>query len=232
MLSMSVWKKEADKYFNLYGKGLNKISFKVKDSWDHIGYLAWLDDFMIGHKGFIAGGCFKNIFNKERVKDVDVFFESEKDFLEAKKYYEDSEDWYLYYENKKVISFKRHKKPEVAIELIRTTYGTPEEILNRFDFSITKFAYFKDTEEGEIEGEEITVYKVMYDENFFEHLQLKRLVVDNDLLFPVGTFERMLRYAKYGYFPCKATKTRIINNLRTTVIDEDNISASLYDGLD
>jgi hypothetical protein len=75
-------------------------------------------------------------------------------------------------------------------------------------------------------------YKVMFDENFFEHLQLKRLVVEPDLLFPVGTFERMLRYAKYGYFPCKESKKRIIHNLRTKAIESDDISASLYDGLD
>lgn len=26
--------------------------------------LNWLDEFMAHHKGFICGGCFKNIFNK------------------------------------------------------------------------------------------------------------------------------------------------------------------------
>lgn len=34
-------------------------------------------------KGFIAGGCFKNILSGERVKDIDIFFESESDFQEA-----------------------------------------------------------------------------------------------------------------------------------------------------
>lgn len=214
---------------------------KIEDQWDYIGYLGWLDAFMVGHKGFIAGGCFKNIFNKEKVKDVDVFFENEMDFQNAKNYYENNEDWYLYYENQKVVSYKRYKKPEVAIELIRSTFGTPEEILNQFDFSITKFAYFKTEEEKETIGsdpfsetttEAVTTYKVMFDENFFKHLQLKRLVVEPDLLFPVSTFERMLRYAKYGYFPCKESKSRIIHNLRTKSIEGDDISASLYDGLD
>ena len=32
---------------------------------------------------FIAGGCFKNILFGERVKDIDIFFESESDFQEA-----------------------------------------------------------------------------------------------------------------------------------------------------
>lgn len=41
---------------------------------DNFWMLNWLDEFMIGHHGFICGGCFKNIFNKEKVKDLDIFF--------------------------------------------------------------------------------------------------------------------------------------------------------------
>jgi hypothetical protein len=205
--------------------------FEVKDSWDFISHLSWLDEYMSGHKGFIAGGCFKNIFNKEAVKDLDIFFESEVDFIEAEQHYKSNEDYYIYYENSKVIAFKNRNKPHITIELVRTVFGTPEEIISKFDFSITKFAYYKATEE-DAEGNEITVYKCMYHKDFFEHLHLKRLVVEETLLFPVSTFERMLRYAKYGYFPCKESKRRIINNLRNNVIEGDDISQSLYNGLD
>ena len=45
--------------------------------------LNWLDQFMVGHKGFICGGYFKNIFSKEKVNDLDIFFESKADFDEA-----------------------------------------------------------------------------------------------------------------------------------------------------
>lgn len=50
--------------------------------------LNWLDEFMIGHNGFICGGCFKNIFNKENVKDIDMFFESESDYEDAVQYFD------------------------------------------------------------------------------------------------------------------------------------------------
>lgn len=33
--------------------------------------LWWLDKFLAGHKGFIAGGCFKNIF----ITDVELVME-------------------------------------------------------------------------------------------------------------------------------------------------------------
>ena len=70
------------------------------------------------------------------------------------------------------------------------------------------------------------------DENFFEHLHLKRLVTDDKIPFPMSTFERMMRYIKYGYMPCKETKLKIakaVNELSSEQIQANN---SLYDGMD
>lgn len=50
--------------------------------------IKWLDEFMVGHKGFICGGCFKNIFNHEKVKDIDIFFENISDFENAVIYFD------------------------------------------------------------------------------------------------------------------------------------------------
>lgn len=43
----------------------------VIDTPDNFWQIRWLDKYMEGHKGFIAGGCFKNILFGERVKDID-----------------------------------------------------------------------------------------------------------------------------------------------------------------
>lgn len=75
-------------------------------------------------------------------------------------------------------------------------------------------------------------YKILMDDAFFEHLHLKRIVIDKDIPFPMSTFERMLRYAKYGYFPCKETKMKIINALRDLTDEQVELSESLYDGMD
>lgn len=40
----------------------------IKRDRENFWMLNWLDEYMTGHKGFICGGCFKNIFNKEKVK--------------------------------------------------------------------------------------------------------------------------------------------------------------------
>ena len=198
---------------------------------------------MMGHKGFIAGGCFKNIFNNEKVKDLDIFFENEKDFVEAVKYYDDicneeSGDFRFRYENDKVKAYK-HKKSNIAIELICHTYGTAEEILSKFDFTITKFAYYKESVEEVVENpftDEREVqshieYKILCHDLFFEHLHQNRLVIDDQILFPASTFDRTYRYAKYGYFPCKESKIKLIQAIRE-MESIDDMSKSLYDGFD
>lgn len=131
----------------------------IREGIDNFWILNWLDEFMVGHKGFICGGCFKNIFNKEKVKDLDIFFEKESDFEEAVEYFDSKtlgyegddkqeEEYTFYYENEKVKAYK-HIRTGTVIELCSNIYGKPEEILSRFDFTITKFAYYK----AEIEDE-------------------------------------------------------------------------------
>lgn len=59
------------------------MTFKTSDLLNY-RQLWWLDKFLVGHKGFIAGGCFKNIFNNEHVKDLDIFLKVNKIFLKPK----------------------------------------------------------------------------------------------------------------------------------------------------
>ena len=228
----------------------------VKQDRDNFWILNWLDEFMTGHKGFICGGCFKNIFNHENVKDIDIFFKSRADFDEAVAYFDSqtpryegkdkrTEAYRFYYENENVKAYK-HIEKGITIELCCKIFGTAKDILNRFDFTVTKFAYYKEEIEDEtgatvendpfgiepIEPETHIEYKIMHDDKFFEHLHLKRLVTDKDILFPMSTFERMLRYAKYGYFPCKETKMKIIKAIRKLSKEQVELSESLYDGMD
>lgn len=205
--------------------------FIEKES-DNYRNLQWLNKYIGSHNGFIAGGCFKNIFNNEKIKDLDIFFENEDDLQEAIDYYNKNGCTYeFYYRNDNVVAFI-DKNTGIRLELIQKTFGTPEEIINDFDFSITKFAYF--TEEFKREGGSYgTTYKIIHHKDFFEHLHMKRLVVNKDLLYPFGTFERMIRYIKYGYMPCKESKLNIIKAIKDKEITkDDDLSESLYEGID
>lgn len=217
----------------------------IKQERDNFWCLNWLDEFMSGHKGFICGGCFKNIFNHEKVKDLDIFFKSRTNFDEAVQYFDaqsvgyegndkGAEIYRFYYENDNVKAYK-HIEKDITIELCCKIFGTAEEILNSFDFTVVKFAYFKEEVEdetgAEVEFDPFEIepiepkekpqthieYRILHDDKFFEHLHLKRLVTDNQIPYPMSTFERMLRYAKYGYFPCRETKMKIIKALRGIV---------------
>ena len=240
------------------------MSVLIKENRDNYWMLNWLDEFMTGHKGFICGGCFKNIFNKEKVKDLDIFFENRSDFEEAIEYFdsmtvgycdgsteetvtEDEAQYRFLYENDNVKAYI-HKKTGVRLELCNKIFGTAEQIISQFDFSITKFAYYKveveDETGAEVEknpfdvetvGEKVKThieYRIMYDDKFFEHLHLKRLVINDKIPFPMSTFERMLRYAKYGYFPCRETKLKLIKALNELDDRQIELSESLYDGMD
>ena len=244
----------------------------VKQERENFVILNWLDEFMTGHKGFICGGCFKNIFNHEKVKDLDIFFKSKDDWKDAVYWFdsktrgyvdieefdnknglsEEEAEYTFYYQNDNVKAYK-HKKTGVVIELCSKIFGTAEEILNQFDFTITKFAYYKEEVEDETGAEvddwkddfvdllgEVSEnkakthieYRILHDNKFFEHLHMKRLVTDDKIPFPMSTFERMLRYAKYGYFPCKETKMKIVKALRELDDKQVELSESLYDGMD
>ncbi|MBQ8570323.1 MAG: hypothetical protein IJ444_02295 [Kiritimatiellae bacterium] len=230
----------------------------VKETRDNYWMLNWLDQFMMGHKGFICGGCFKNIFNKEEVKDLDIFFQNRLDFENAIAYYdrqtvgysedgvdklnEDDAEYKFLYENENVKAYV-HKNTGVRIELCCKIFGTAEDILSQFDFTITKFAYYKEEVEDEIVEEVKDIfgidvpkthieYKVLMHDKFFEHLHMKRLVTDDKILFPMSTLERSFRYAKYGYFPCKETKMKIARAIKELDDEQLEVSESLYNGMD
>ena len=183
----------------------------------------FLDHYMEMHKGFIAGGCFKNIFKGQKIKDLDIFFESESDFLEAKKHFETDENYIFSYENNNTVSFK-NKNTNIRIELIRNIYGTAEEIISQFDFSITRFAYAR-----KIEPEGIVYYN-LFVETFFEDMISNKLVIDGDLRFPISSFERSYRYRTYGFGLCKESKAILIEALKNS--NTNDLSNDLYFGLD
>lgn len=205
---------------------------------DNFLQLKFLDKYMLGHSGFIAGGCFKNIFNKERIKDIDIFFESYSDFIKGCEYFDTMthgyerddkryEKYWFLYENDNVKAYKE-QKTGIVLELNQKIFGTPEEILNQFDFTICKFAYYKSYNKDS----HVDAYKILYTDDYFEHIFMKRLVVDDKIPYPMSTFERMIKYIKYGYMPCRETKLKIAKAINEISKEEVVANKSLYNGID
>jgi len=182
-----------------------------------------LDPYLSNHKGYIAGGCFKDIFMNKKFRDIDIFFEKVEDFNEALTFYQKNEDYSFVYENKNAVCFV-NKTTKKKIELVRSKFAPVEEMLKGFDFTIVKFAYYK-----EVNGEE-TNWKYMYHSSFFEDLTNRKLVIDDSSTFPVNTFERTYKYRKYGFGMCRETKQKMIQLLQG--VNVDDLGNDLYFGFD
>jgi len=201
------------------------MSDYVENKPDNFWHLRFLDKYMQGHSGFIAGGCFKNILSKEPVKDIDVFFECKEDFDDAVNNFNElithkKDGWKFKYRNEKVCAFQQDGS-KIWVELVESTFGTPEEILNKFDFTVAKFAYYKSiNDDASIE------YNLLYHKDFFEHLHQRRLVIDKDIPFPISTWERSYKYKGYGFSLCRESKKKLLSAIRQT--DESDEGLSLY----
>lgn len=178
--------------------------------------LNFLLPYLEGHEGFIAGGCFKNIFKNEPVKDIDLFFKNVADFDKADTYFITNPSYEIVFANKNAISYL-NKETQIRIELVRSMFGNPEEVVKNFDFSVTRFAihrfksFMEFMEAGQIEA------TVLYADNYFEDLLLHRLNLDVELIkFPARIFDRALRYKGYGFNLDIESKQRLITCINCT----------------
>ena len=205
----------------------------VTQSGANFRQLSFLDDYLIEFDGaIIAGGCFKNLLQQERAKDLDIFFRTVEDFIMAvtkiKNLVNSDSNWQQSYSNDKVVAFNDVKN-NFRLELNRSEFGDPEKLLRSFDFTITKFAYYA-KENKTSSGID---FEVMYHKDFFEHLLLKRLVLDDKIPFPIATFNRSYRYNSYGYGLCRESKIKLLTAINELgEIDEDELGKSLYNGRD
>lgn len=228
-------------------------NFLTRSEYDYM-QLSWLKKYLWGHRGYIAGGCFKNIFNGQHVKDLDIFFNNQFDFDKAKAFFQkrieaderknaNDKKWIFSYENSNVWSVKDIKN-NVRLELIQSHFGTPSELLATFDFTITKMAYYSVDSQEASENQDFNFdgkdqsgdFKILMSSLFFENLQTKRLVIDNErILYPLSTLNRSLKYSGYGYKMCHNSKLKLARSLAelsVKKIDDDALSNSFYAGID
>lgn len=137
---------------------------------------------------FIAGGCFKNLFNNETPRDIDVYFRTEEQFKEMNNIFVKSPNYTGLYISKNCVTYK-HIKNNILVDLIKKQFGTPEEIINTFDFTVVKFALY--IENG--------IYTTTFHTQFYNDLNTKTLQVwdmpdDIDKFF-----NRIVKYIRYGY---------------------------------
>lgn len=141
-----------------------------------------LDVYLTGHNGFVAGGCFKDLFSDKPPKDIDIFFENANDFEIAKSCFQ--KKYKQKASNDTCITFF-DSELGVSLQLISKVFGCPEEVIYNFDFSVCKFAYSKTN--------------IVFCDRFFEDLN-KKIISIGEIQYPISTLKRAFRYVgAYGY---------------------------------
>ena len=138
---------------------------------------------------FVAGGCFKDLIVGKVPKDIDLFFKS-YDFAKQAISSARANSNYKFIRESDMCAEFLDKTTGLHIQIVTNhTFKTPEETLDNFDFTVSKFLMFK--EEG---GET----KTLRHEDFFDDLRDKRLVLGK-VTYPVHTLLRIIRYSEYGF---------------------------------
>lgn len=198
------------------------IDFKSKPAFNYVE-LKGLQKYVKSTKGFIAGGCFKDLFSGKQTRDIDIFFENETDYTAAVKVYSGKKNLKKIYENDKCTGY-RDTENNIGVELVKSIFGTPESVISQFDFTIVKAAYFNPPSQEQS-------IQFIYHPDFFEHLTLKRLVIDEGMPRAVATLNRTWKYAKYGFGLCRESKVKLTNEIIEKGVVDD-INGDLYFGFD
>jgi hypothetical protein len=148
----------------------------------------------------IAGGYCRYMCSPHKdpaiPRDVDVFCKTEEAFNNLKAFFE-KEKLEIKFENDISISYRTHTNdlwigcPE--IQLIKpmkqarvVTVGSVEDILNNFDYSVTRIAIVSETE-------------CLADEHFLQD-EKKRFLRVMNIHCPIGSVSRLMKYFKKGYW--------------------------------
>lgn len=134
----------------------------------------------------LAGGFITDVYiGNINHNDIDFFFRDKwyfnrtVEFLSKVRFIEKK------FETNNVTTFLYKKRyGGVPIQLITTTTGTPQEIINSFDLSTSKAAL------------DLRDNKLYFGENFIDHISNKEMIIENFKGNPVKLFLRAEKYVR------------------------------------
>lgn len=150
----------------------------------------------------VAGGAINAFYTGRTIEDYDLFFNSEEDADKAISILKGNKEIKVGFESRRVVNFYLSDK---KIQVCKVIYGTPEEIISNFDFTVVAGAITRDKE--------------FFNEHFFEDLQQKRLVVVS-LPKPLSTLRRLTKYISRGYMACNETLLKISKGISKVNFDD------------
>lgn len=172
---------------------------------------------LVSENGFyVAGGAIRNIIfsgpnTPVKPRDIDVFFYTREhhnwlvnQFIQASAIKLGNRTYEFLYETPHTICYN-NLKTNIPVDLVRRRFGDPQSMLDDFDFTVVKAAVCI------IGGQ----YQLVSHTNFFEHNHIKRLEWDSVREFdPNKIFNRITKYASYGYKPTLNLKMTLFNAIK------------------
>lgn len=172
-------------------------------------------------KFIIAGGLFRAFLSNETPHDMDIFFPKCKAETLIINLYMLDPNWEDTGSSDNCRNF-RNKNTGVEVDVVTSFHEEPYQLLETFDFVITKFAFVFNSW-GDIE--------VIYHKKYFEDLYKKTLNYDFDDEEPdwsgIKQLQRVIKYSNYGY---KLSKKSLLSFVRFLKATEEEDVESYVDG--
>lgn len=143
---------------------------------------------------FIAGGAITSVFTGQPINDVDYYFKSKEDFINAVADAYDDNFWCVAATDRAVTFVWRDN----VIQLMHFDFfDTAEKIFDAFDYTVVMGAYDIDKED------------FVFHEDFFKHASQRFLRFHSGTRYPYGSLMRVLKYQDRGYKIGKSDLLRI-----------------------
>lgn len=143
---------------------------------------------------FIAGGALTSAFTGKDINDVDLYFKSEKAFIEAVEMAYDESLWCVAATDR-AVTFAHGQS---IVQLMHFDFfETAEQVFDAFDFTVCMAAYDLDAKE------------FVFHDDFMKHASQRFLRFHSGTRYPFGSLLRVLKYQSRGYTLGKGDLLRI-----------------------
>lgn len=143
---------------------------------------------------FIAGGALTSAFTGMPINDVDYYFKSKEDFIEAVAQAYDDQLWCVAATDR-AVTFVYH---DSVVQLMHFDFfADAKAVFDAFDYTVVMAAYDLDSKE------------FVFHEDFFKHASQRFLRFHSGTRYPYGSLMRVLKYQDRGYKIGKSDLLRI-----------------------
>jgi hypothetical protein len=151
-------------------------------------------DYFFPKGAFIAGGALNSAFTNTDINDVDIYFKTQDDFIEAVEQAYDDHFWCVSATDRAVTFAKGNG----IIQLMHFDFfENATQIFDAFDFTVAMAAY------------DIDAKQFVFHEDFLKHSSQRFLKFHDGTRYPFGSLLRVLKYQSRGYTIGKSELLRI-----------------------